>query len=125
MTGLVDIGVETVYAHEKDSDDPLPRIPPLSVFGGIGMRSDFVDGRFEVRWVSDQDRVADNELPTPSYLLLNLRLALRPLPDQQNVTLTFDALNLLDRDARNHASYIKDRIPLPGRDFRLALRMDF
>ena len=41
------------------------------------------------------------------------------------MTVIFDALNLLDRDARNHASFVKDTIPLPGRDFRIGLQMTF
>ena len=124
LTGLVDVGLDYVHAREKQSHDPLARIPPFSLFGGVGVQSEYIDGRFEARWVRRQDRVADDELPTASHLLLNLRLALRPLPEH-DVTLTFDASNLLDRDARNHASFVKDRVPLPGRDFRLALRMDF
>ncbi len=33
--------------------------------------------------------------------------------------------NLTDEEARNHASFLKDRILLPGRDLSLALRWSF
>jgi iron complex outermembrane receptor protein len=105
-------------------DEPLPRIPPFGLMGGIEARSERLDGRLEVRWVAEQDRVADLELPTDDYLLLNLRLAWRPVPDRADLSLTFDARNLLDEEARNHVSYLKDRVPLPGRDFRFSVRFD-
>jgi iron complex outermembrane receptor protein len=33
--------------------------------------------------------------------------------------------NLTDTEGRNHSSSTKEFVPLPGRDFRLALRVDF
>ena len=36
-----------------------------------------------------------------------------------------DMFNLTDEEARNHVSYLKDFVPLPGRDVRVLLRVGF
>ena len=91
----------------------------------MGFLSDRFDGRLEFRWIDSQDRVAENELPTDDYFMLNLRLAYRPMPEVVNRSLTFDVLNLTDEEARNHISYLKGVAPFPERDFRFSMRFEF
>jgi len=42
-----------------------------------------------------------------------------------NARLTLRGVNLLDREARNPSSFIKDLVPLPGRGVELGLRLTF
>ena len=125
-TGLVDVAFDWVNANVRNGPSgTLPRIPPYRVKAGIEGRSDYADLRFEVWWVRAQDRVAENELPTDSYVMLNLIFTAHPFPDQRNVTLVAQGRNLLNEEARVHSSFLKDKLPLPGREARLSLSVAF
>lgn len=124
FTGIVDIALDYVRAEERDSDEPLPRIPPLRLKAGIEGRSDYVDARVEVWWVAEQNRVAQFELPTDDYVLLNASMTLHPFPGER-VMLLVQGRNLTNEEARSHVSVLKEIVPLPGRDVRLALRVAF
>jgi iron complex outermembrane receptor protein len=125
-TGLVDLAFDWVNANVRNGpSDTLPRIPPYRVKAGIEGRSDYADLRFEVWWVRAQDRVAQNELPTDSYVMLNLISTIHPFPDQRNVTLIVQGRNLLNSEARVHSSFLKDKLPLPGREARISMSVSF
>jgi iron complex outermembrane receptor protein len=124
FTGIFDFALDYVRAEESDSDEPLPRIPPLRLKAGIEGRSDYVDGRVEVWWVREQDRVAQFELPTDGYALLNASLTVHPFPGE-GVMLLVQGRNLTNEEARSHVSVLKEFVPLPGRDVRLTLRAAF
>ncbi|WP_257816572.1 TonB-dependent receptor [Phenylobacterium sp. J367] len=68
--------------------------------------------------------MADFELPTDGYTLLNAQVTVRPLKDQ-GFKVFLDARNLTDTEAREHASFLKDLAPLPGRNFRLGVAYSF
>lgn len=126
FTGVVDLGLDWVKATARNAtSDRLPRIPPLRIKGGIEGRSERADLRVELWWVAEQDRTAAYELPTDDYLMVNLILTLHPFPDRRNVTLIVQGRNLTDAEARVHSSFLKDRLPLPGREARVGLRVAF
>ena len=78
----------------------------------------------EVRHVGEQDRLADFELPTDAYTMVNLSGAVRPFANP-NVTLFAEAHNLTDEEAREHTSFLKDIAPLPSRNLRLGVAWRF
>lgn len=125
--GGFDVGAEAtadfVRGELKDSGD-LPRIPPMS--GTIGLNAD--NGRLrlgtDVRLVGEQDRVADFETETDGYALWNAQASWRPLADR-DLTLTAGVRNITDEEARTHTSFLKDYIPLPGRNYRLSVSTRF
>lgn len=104
---------------------PVPRIPPLRILGGLEAQSPNVDGRLEVEWTADQDRVAEHENPTDGHTLVNASLAWRPWGRQRETTLMLSANNIFDVEARRHASFTKDFVPMAGRDIRLSARFAF
>ncbi len=101
---------------------PVPRIPPLRVLAGIEAKADRWDARAEVEHAFRQGRVAPFETATDGYTVVNLSASLRPFADRPNTAIVLSANNLLDVDARRHASFLKDFAPLPGRDIRVSLR---
>ncbi len=110
---------------DADTDlGPASRIPPLSLTGRIKYASGPLDLGLEVRHVAEQDEVAEFELPTDSYTLVNLSGAWRPFADQ-GVTLFAEARNLTDEEAREHVSFLKDIAPLPGRNVRFGISYRF
>ena len=110
----------------KIVDGPyVPRIPPLRIRGGLEASGERIDARAEVEWTDDQTRIAPFETSTKGFTLVNASLTWRPLPDTKNLSLTLAANNIFDVDARRHASFTKDYVPLAGRDFRLTARASF
>jgi iron complex outermembrane receptor protein len=108
-----------------DTDLGAPaRIPPWSVTGRAVYDGGWWDGKVEVRHVAEQDRVAQFELPTDDYTMVNASVSFRPLPDQ-DLRLFLDARNLTDVEAREHASVLKDLAPLPGRNVRFGIGYSF
>lgn len=106
-------------------DSNVPRIPPLRVLGGLEAQGERIDARAEVEWTDDQNRIATFETPTKGFTLVNASLTWRPLPETKNLSLTLAANNIFDVDARRHASFTKDYVPLAGRDIRLTARASF
>jgi iron complex outermembrane receptor protein len=121
-----DAGVDYVRAtRDGGLDEDLPRIPPLSAVFGLEARHDYGDIRFEVEVVADQDDVSAFELPTDGYELLNLYATFRPGGADSPIAVRMSATNLTDEEARIHSSFLKDILPLRGRNFRLAVSADF
>jgi iron complex outermembrane receptor protein len=103
----------------------VPRIPPLRVLGGLSARMGSFGGRIEAEHVAEQDKVAAFETPTDDFTLVNAFLTWKPFGQQNETTLILSANNVFDVDARRHASFTKDFVPLPGRDIRVAARFSF
>lgn len=106
-------------------DRNIPRIPPLRILGGLEAQGARVDARVEVEWTDDQNRTAQFETPTSGFTLVNASISWRPLPETKHLTLSLAANNIFDVDARRHASFTKDYVPLAGRDIRLTARASF
>lgn len=113
------------YVHGTTDAGPAVRIPPWSASGRAVLVSGPWQGTFEVRRVGAQNRLAAFELPTDAYTLVNVSLVVRPIPKQPDVKLFADVHNLFDVEAREHASFLKDIAPLPGRTLRLGLGYRF
>ena len=118
----VDGLAEYVRADTESGD--LPRIPPLSLLGGIEAESDLFKFRGEVDYASSQNRISEFELPTESYTLVNGFITWK-YPAEQDVSLKLSVLNLFNSEARQHASFVKDLVPLPGRNFRFSVTSRF
>lgn len=109
---------------ELDEGGNLPRIPPLSLTTGVTASSERQDLHLEVQWSDVQDETAALELKTQSYVLVNARWSIEPF-DDRGLRVILEGRNLTDEEARLHTSVLKDQVPLPGRNFRAALIMDF
>lgn len=119
---LGDVGVDYVRAtRDGGLDEDLPRIPPLSAVLGLEARHEYGDLRFEVEVVASQNDVAAFELPTDGYQLANLYATIRPMGADSPFAIQMTATNLFNQEARIHTSFLKDVLPLRGRNFRLAL----
>lgn len=114
-----------VRAELRATGEALPRIPPLRFGLGVHYHTEKLHTFAELRRVEEQDRVTANETPTGGYTLLNASVAYRFFTGRQIVDLLLRGTNLTDEEARNHVSFLKDEVPLPGRDVSLSLRLTF
>jgi iron complex outermembrane receptor protein len=103
----------------------VPRIPPLRVLGGLTARAGDFGGRIEVEHVTPQNRIAALETRTDDFTLVNGSVSFKPFGRESETTLIVSANNIFDVDARRHASFTKDFVPLAGRDIRVAARVSF
>ena len=63
---------------------------------------------------------------TDGYQMLNLRLGKTySLNNDSELDINVFANNVLDEAARNHSSFVKDEVPLPGRNYGLSFRLNF
>ena len=106
-------------------NDNVPRIPPFSGLVGLEARSSWIDIRGELEFAGEQDDVSDFELPTDDYQVFNAFVTIRPIPDAENVSFRLAMNNLTDEDVRLHTSFLKDLVPLPGRNFKFSLNGTF
>jgi iron complex outermembrane receptor protein len=114
-----------VRASLAGSGDPLPRIPPLRFAAGLKWEGQPVDARITVRRVTEQDRVAAFENPTPGYTMVDASVGYRIFAGWAVHEIVLQGRNLTDADARTHVSLLKETVPLPGRDLRIMYRVSF
>jgi len=106
------------YVRATTSAGDLPRIPPLSILTGLEARTDALSLRAEIDWNDSQSRTAAFERATDSYTLVNL---FGSYSFGDDITFSLGVNNLLDEDARQHTSFLKDEVPLPGRNVRFTV----
>jgi iron complex outermembrane receptor protein len=100
-------------------------MPPLRFGAGLHYDLDGFHVGLEAYYYDKQDRIAENELPTDSFTLVDVDASFRLPMGASSVLLFLRASNLLDEDARQHASALKDIAPLPGRSLHLGARAEF
>ncbi len=104
----------------------LPRIAPSRT--GVRLRWERDAWRASVGAVrhARQDKVAAFEHATPGYTLVDAHLAWHlDTAGGREWELFLDAGNLGNREARPHTSFLKDLVPLQGRNLAFGLRLFF
>jgi iron complex outermembrane receptor protein len=109
----------------RDGGGALPRIPPSRVTLGLDARGETLRAGVELEVLGDQTRVAEFELPTDGATVVNAELGWTPPLAAGRWTLLVQGRNLGDAEVREHASFLKDLLPKPGRSLRVALRARF
>lgn len=103
----------------------VPRIPPLK----YGFNLQYSQNAFtaDLSWThyADQTHIGQGELPTDGFNILDLELAYRIVNDSHDAMLFIRGKNLLDEEARDHASFLKDLAPRAGQNFVAGLRYQF
>lgn len=118
----LEVGADYVRA---DTDlGPPARIPPWAVTTRLIWEGPQWTGRIEVRHVAEQDRVAAFELPTDSYTQVNIGGSWSP-PALKGARLYAELRNVTDEEIREHASFLKDIAPQPGRNLRAGIAYRF
>jgi len=124
VTDIVSVSAfaDRVNAHFDRGGD-LPRIPSGRYGARLNVGTGAFDGEFEYYHTDRQDKIAAFETVSPSYNMLNLTLNYR-LPDNRTRVFVRGA-NLLDEQVWNHASFLANVVPLPGRNITFGISYDF
>ncbi len=121
----LELKADAVRATDTASGTPLPRISPARF--GIGLEYALQPwiARLDVLHAAAQERVAANELPTDAYTMVNVVLNYNVQLEKAALNVFLKLSNLLDEDARNHTSFLKDIAPLGARAALLGVRGSF
>jgi iron complex outermembrane receptor protein len=66
------------------------------------------------------------ETPTDGYQWVDFSLSQEiKMSESEAITVSFFAKNLLNKVARNHSSFVKDEVPLPGRNMGIKVNYSF
>ena len=114
-----------VNAIDTRTGRSLPRIPPRQLGVGLDYRRDRLGAQLDVTHYSGQGKVAANELATDGYTWVNAGLNYRLPVAGARMDGFVQGINLLNEEARNHASILKDRAPLGRRSVMVGVRGQF
>lgn len=118
-----------VRGWNDDDREYLPRMPPMHLGGRLEGEYGPFSGGIELRYAFDQNRFRGgfrSEGYTDPYTLLNADFTYQFFKNERyDVSLTLQATNLLDADARQATSFRKDVAPMPGRGFSAGLQLRF
>ena len=119
------LGRDEVNAEFTNGGD-VPRIVPARNMFTARYTLDTFSAKLLVKDVERQSSVAPGESTTGGFTLVNADASWSyGFNDSTRLTLTAFARNLTDEVARNHASFVKDQVPLPGRNIGLRARLEF
>ncbi len=120
-----EVRADYLHARNRDTNESLPRIAPAR----IGTSAIYEYGKFGTRLDADynfaQHEVPEEDLPTDGFFMVDFTIDYEINVGPTASLLYVQATNLLDREARNHVSFVKDDVPLPGRSIMVGLRTQF
>lgn len=114
------------YVHARlDGGAALPLMPPWKLGAELQFERSAWQGSVSVFQYADHDDVAENELPTDGYTLVDAQLSWRARLASGDLSLFCKGSNLADEEIRRSTSPVKDYAPLPGRSVTLGARYEF
>ncbi len=125
-SGSDSLSLELGYDLVRGDTDlgPPARVPPWSLTGRVAAEVGPWAAKLQLRHVAEQDRVATLELPTDAYTTVDAFVSWSP-SRETGLMLYADLRNLTNQEMREHASFLKDLAPQPGRNLRLGAAWRF
>ena len=125
--GLLDLSVgRDVVEGRLDAGGFIPRMAPSRNFISASYsENDYVVSLLFKDVADHVDVAEEGETMTEGYKMLNLKLTKDISVYGANLRVSAFANNALDQVARNSTSFVKDAVPLPGRNIGLNLRFSY
>jgi iron complex outermembrane receptor protein len=118
--------IQADYVRAESADgEPLPRITPFRYGASLNYESEHWSASVEGQRVNRQNRTAEFETSTSGYTFLNVSLGYKFQWGKTYNYVYLRGLNLTDEEARNHVSFLKEVMPLPGRGVVIGARTSF
>jgi iron complex outermembrane receptor protein len=111
----VNLGMDSVDAKIKQTNMPLPRIPPVRGHAGLEFRRAGLSMKPEVQIARSQEKLSTFETRTPGYSVFNLKASYSIVSKHAIHMISASFFNIGDRLYRNHVSFVKDVAPEIGR----------
>ncbi len=123
--------VSYTYGQNKDFDEPLPQVVPLTAHLSLNYEKEKYWFNFRSRLVDSQDRISETfrETVTPGFATFDLSGGFKPF---KGMTIGAAVLNIFDKAYYEHLNFsyknsniMSGRILEPGRNFTLYLNYSF
>lgn len=125
-TGELQFRLASDYVRGKlENGENLPQMPAQRFGGGLHYEQGTWHAGIEAFRYLKQDKLAQYELPTDAYTLLNADVSTRLPLGESSVFLFMKGSNILNEEARQASSPLKDQVPLPGRSLAAGVRVSF
>ncbi len=122
----IEVNASGDFVHARfNGGAVVPRMPATSFNFGMDYKSEYYDLGADVRYVGNKTNTANDILPTDEYVNLDLSATWRPFGSERDLNIKLQALNVTNEEQRQHTSFLKDLLPMPGRNFRLSLNYGF
>ena len=104
----------------------VPRITPIKNVYRFALEQRDVTYDIKIMDVQKEDDIGFGESVTDGYTMVDfdIRRSIAIGSDEELVLSVFGR-NLMDEKARNHTSYVKNEVPLAGRNFGIKLNFNF
>ena len=111
---------------EFSSGGNIPRLNPARNIFKLKYSQDNTIFGLMFKDVEKQNDLGLAETNTDGYQMLNAKLSRSfDLGSQGDLTVSLFGNNLLDEIARNHSSYVKTQVPLPGKNYGIRFNLTF
>ncbi|MDB4829395.1 TonB-dependent receptor [Gammaproteobacteria bacterium] len=118
-------GRDVINAQFTDGHN-VPRInPSRNIYSLSYLQNDLVF-KLNLKDVEKQNNFGEGESATSGYQMLDTRLTKTiDLKGGSILKLSLFGNNLLDEVARNHSSFVKNEVPLPGKNYGMKFNLTF
>ena len=104
----------------------VPRINPSRNIYSLAYTQDDLVFRLSMKDVDKQNDFGEDETATDGYQMLDTRLTKSfDMSGKSKLRVSLFGKNLLDEAARNHASFVKNEVPLPGRNYGIKFNLTY
>jgi len=104
----------------------IPRMMPARNIFSINYKRNTLEFDMSLKDVEKQDEFSSKETVTKGYQMLDMRLTQKLVTDSGRVVqASIFGKNMLDEVARNHTSWVKNEVPLPGKNVGINFRVTF
>ena len=122
---LVSFGRDSVTGEFADGSN-IPRLVPARNIYSLSYSESDLELSLRLKDVERQNDIGEGESVTDGFKMLNLSAKKSfNLNGEGDLTVSVFANNLLDEVARNHSSFVKNEVPLAGRNLGLKIRAVF
>ena len=121
----VSFGRDVVNAKFSDGHY-VPRINPARNIYSLSYKQNDIVFKLNLKDVDKQSDIGEGETVTKGYRMLDTRLTKTfNLRDKSELRVSIFGNNLLDEVARNHSSFVKNEVPLPGKNIGVKFNLTF
>ena len=118
-------GRDVINAQFTDGHN-VPRINPSRNIYSLSYQQDDLLFKLNLKDVEKQNDFGEGESATSGYQMLDTRLTKTiDLKGSSILKLSLFGNNLLDEVARNHSSFVKNEVPLPGKNYGMKFNLTF
>jgi len=104
----------------------IPRMMPARNIFSVNYKRNTLEFDMTLKDVEKQDEFSSKETMTKGYQMLDMRLTQKLVTDSGRVVqASIFGKNMLDEVARNHTSWVKNEVPLPGKNVGINFRVTF